>query len=54
MRDPPRNGIPSDDSVLSVEEFVAEITRIVADRNNTGIEWATLTEEIQEGDEADS
>jgi hypothetical protein len=53
MHDPPRNGMPSNDSTLSLDELVAEIKELVDDRNNTGIEWATLTEEIQEAEEDD-
>ncbi len=52
-RDPPRNGIPSDGSLLSLDELLAEIKKLVDERNNTGIEWATLTEEIQGVDESE-
>jgi hypothetical protein len=51
MRDPPRNGIPPDASMLSLDELAAEIKRLVNERNSTGVEWATLTEEIDEVDE---
>ncbi len=51
MRDPPRNGIPPASATLSLGELAAEIKRLVDERNSTGIEWATLTEEIDEVDE---
>jgi len=47
-RDPPRNGYPSDEATLSLAELVAEMKRLVDLRNSAGIEWATLTEEIEE------
>lgn len=51
MRDPPRNGIPPTSSMLSLDELAAEIKRLVDERNSTGIEWATLTEEIDDAGE---
>lgn len=51
--DPPRNGIPSDASTLSVEDIAVEIATLVARRNSTGIEWATLTEEIDDFEDGD-
>jgi hypothetical protein len=47
MDDPPRNGVPSESATLSLDELVAETKRLVDERNRTGIEWATLTEEIE-------
>jgi hypothetical protein len=47
-QDPPRNGIPPDTSTLSLNELATEIKRLIDERNSTGIEWATLTEEIDE------
>jgi hypothetical protein len=47
MRDPPRNGLPAQSATLSLDQLVAETRKLVADRNSTGIEWATLTEELE-------
>jgi hypothetical protein len=51
MNDPPRNGLPPEESTLSLDEFVSKIKKLVDDRNNVGIEWATLTEELQESED---
>ena len=47
MQDPPRNGIPAAVATLSLDQLVTEIEQLVNQRNSTGIEWATLTEEMQ-------
>lgn len=49
MTGPPKNGRPSDELTLSLEQLVEEIGSLVNRRNNAGIEWAVLTEE-EEGD----
>jgi hypothetical protein len=51
MRDPPRNGYPPTDATLTLGQLVAEIKELVDARNRTGIEWATLTEEITQDEE---
>jgi hypothetical protein len=48
MDDPPRNGVPPESTTLSLDELVAEVKQTVEERNSVGIEWATLTEEIEE------
>ena len=53
MQDPPRNGMPAQSTTLSLSELVAEIKKLVDERNSTGIEWATLTEEIADVEESD-
>jgi hypothetical protein len=53
MQDPPRNGSPPDTSTLTLDELATEIKRLVDERNSTGIEWATLTEEIDEDETAE-
>lgn len=52
MRDPPRNGIPPTSATVSLDQLVAEIKRLVDERNRTGIEWATLTDEIEDVEES--
>lgn len=53
MHDPPRNGFPADPATVSLDQLVAEIKKLVDERNSTGIEWATLTEEIEEVGESE-
>lgn len=47
LQNPPRNGAPPDSITLSLDELVAEIQTIVSTRNESGVEWSTLTEEIE-------
>jgi len=51
MTDPPRNGHPTDSATLTLGELVEEVARLVNERNSSGIEWATLADEITDVDE---
>jgi hypothetical protein len=51
MHDPPRTGIPPASATLSLDQLTSEIEKLVDERNSTGIEWATLTEEIDDVDD---
>jgi hypothetical protein len=54
MRDPPRNGLPAESATVSLDQLLSEIKALVDERNSTGIEWATLTEEIDEVAESEA
>lgn len=51
MKDPPRNGMPPEAATLTLDQLVTEIKELVDERNRMGIEWATLTQELEEIEE---
>jgi hypothetical protein len=53
LDDPPRNGIPAASTTLTLDDLVDEIQVLVKKRNDSGIEWSTLTDEIERVDEGD-
>lgn len=50
---PPRNGRPSNSATKTLQQLIDEIKALVDDRNSSGIEWATLTEEAELDEQGD-
>jgi hypothetical protein len=53
LDDPPRNGIPPESATFTLNDLVEVIQKLVKKRNDTGIEWSTLTDEIEQVDESE-
>jgi hypothetical protein len=53
QENPPRNGPPAASTILGLDEFVKLIEDLVDHRNRSGIEWATLTDEITAVDDSE-
>lgn len=53
QENPPRNGPPARSSTLDMNELVEAIQMLVDRRNESGIEWAALTDEITSIDDVE-